>query len=124
MTDIETLENARKEFEFECKSDMRVATPDYSKHRAAYTAFQIAQTALERIRVLEKETHPTYMVEADGTVVAVDYDKLREALDCAKEFTLDITEVNRGVCDYYTESSGFFADATELRTKIDEAITN
>jgi len=49
-SDVERLKNnlaeAKKDFQFTCPFDERLATPDYAKYKSAYTAFRIAEQAL------------------------------------------------------------------------------
>lgn len=44
---------ARSKFEFECKFDPRLATPDYAKWKAAYTAFSIADQVIKAAKALD-----------------------------------------------------------------------
>lgn len=58
------LAEARSKFMFESAKDSRLATPDYAKHKAAFTAFNIAEQIIKAAK-------------ATGMVIEVESEKLK-----------------------------------------------
>lgn len=53
-----TLEDAGKAFKFQCEHDARLGTPDYAMQKASYTAFRIADRAINWLEVHVKARKP------------------------------------------------------------------
>lgn len=55
---LNLLKGSEKNFAFTCEQDIRLATPDYAKFSAAFTAFSIARLALDELKAARQDWHP------------------------------------------------------------------
>lgn len=55
---LNLLKGSEKNFAFTCEQDIRLATPDYAKFSAAFTAFSIARLALDELKAARQDWQP------------------------------------------------------------------